>query len=90
LGGKPATAPYVGASQLFTFLYFLYFLLIIPVIPSLERKLITEYHQNYLILNNKINSGKSSYFLDLFYFCNKIYHIIIQKFNFPVYKNLKQ
>jgi len=36
LGGKPATAPYVVASQIFTFLYFFYFLVIVPIIPELE------------------------------------------------------
>ena len=36
LGGKPATAPYVVASQIFTFLYFFYFVVIVPLIPELE------------------------------------------------------
>lgn len=36
LGGKPATAPYVVSSQIFTFLYFFYFMAIIPLIPELE------------------------------------------------------
>ena len=36
LGGKPATAPYVVSSQIFTFLYFVYFLVIVPIIPELE------------------------------------------------------
>ena len=36
LGGKPATAPYVISSQIFTFLYFFYFLVIVPMIPELE------------------------------------------------------
>jgi len=36
LGGKPATAPYVISSQIFTFLYFFYFLVIVPIIPELE------------------------------------------------------
>ena len=40
LGGKPATAPYVFASQIFTFLYFFYFLIIIPFIPIIESHLI--------------------------------------------------
>lgn len=38
LGGKPAEAPYVLASQIFTFLYFAYFLCIIPAIPFLEKR----------------------------------------------------
>lgn len=37
LGGKPATAPYVLASQIFTFLYFAYFLVVIPAIPVAEK-----------------------------------------------------
>jgi ubiquinol-cytochrome c reductase cytochrome b/c1 subunit len=37
LGGKPATAPYVLASQIFTALYFFYFLVVIPMIPVIER-----------------------------------------------------
>lgn len=44
LGGKPATSPYVLASQIFTFLYFFYFLIIIPLIPIIE---------NYLIENSR-------------------------------------
>ena len=36
LGGKPATAPYVFASQVFTAIYFAYFLLVIPGLPFLE------------------------------------------------------
>jgi hypothetical protein len=36
LGGKPATAPYVVSSQVFTFLYFFYFFLVIPLIPEVE------------------------------------------------------
>lgn len=36
LGGKPAIAPYVVSSQIFTFLYFFYFMAIIPLIPELE------------------------------------------------------
>jgi ubiquinol-cytochrome c reductase cytochrome b/c1 subunit len=43
LGGKPATAPYVVASQFFTFAYFAYFLVLIPFVPVLERKFISEY-----------------------------------------------
>jgi quinol-cytochrome oxidoreductase complex cytochrome b subunit len=68
LGGKPATAPYVGASQLFTFLYFLYFLLIIPIIPLLERALITEYQQNYLTTNKKTNSEETPTLSNYSYF----------------------
>jgi ubiquinol-cytochrome c reductase cytochrome b/c1 subunit len=45
LGGKPATAPYVVASQFFTFAYFAYFLFIIPIIPLLERKLIIDFQK---------------------------------------------
>ena len=41
LGGKPATAPYVVASQIFTFLYFFYFLVLIPSIPIIEANLIS-------------------------------------------------
>jgi ubiquinol-cytochrome c reductase cytochrome b/c1 subunit len=41
LGGKPATAPYVVASQIFTFLYFFYFLVIVPSIPIIEANLIS-------------------------------------------------
>ena len=37
LGSKAATAPYVLASQVFTFAYFFYFLGIIPAIPLLEQ-----------------------------------------------------
>lgn len=42
LGGKPATAPYVLSSQIFTFLYFFYFLVLVPTIPFLELYLSTE------------------------------------------------
>jgi quinol-cytochrome oxidoreductase complex cytochrome b subunit len=49
LGGKPATAPYVVASQFFTFTYFAYFLVIIPVIPVIEKLLIVEYQHEYLL-----------------------------------------
>jgi quinol-cytochrome oxidoreductase complex cytochrome b subunit len=40
LGGKPATEPYVLASQIFTFLYFFYFVVIIPLLPIIETQLI--------------------------------------------------
>ena len=43
LGGKPATAPYVLASQIFTFLYFFYFLFLVPLVPLVERLLLDEY-----------------------------------------------
>jgi len=49
LGGKPATAPYVVASQFFTFAYFAYFIIIVPIIPVVEKLLITEYQEEYLI-----------------------------------------
>jgi quinol-cytochrome oxidoreductase complex cytochrome b subunit len=48
LGGKPATAPYVVASQFFTFAYFAYFLFFVPIIPISERLLIAEYRREYL------------------------------------------
>lgn len=47
LGGKPATAPYVAASQIFTFGYFFYFLVIVPLIPVVEKLLIGEYQAKY-------------------------------------------
>lgn len=40
LGGKPAAAPYVLASKIFTVLYFAYFIVIIPLIPTLEKFLL--------------------------------------------------
>jgi ubiquinol-cytochrome c reductase cytochrome b/c1 subunit len=46
LGGKPATAPYVVASQFFTFAYFAYFIILIPLVPVLERRFIAEYQKN--------------------------------------------
>ncbi len=46
LGGKPATAPYVVASQFFTFAYFAYFIVLIPLVPVLERRFIAEYQKN--------------------------------------------
>jgi ubiquinol-cytochrome c reductase cytochrome b/c1 subunit len=49
LGGKPATAPYVVASQFFTFAYFAYFLFFVPIIPMAEKFLITEYQKEYLL-----------------------------------------
>ena len=48
LGGKPATAPYVVASQFFTFAYFVYFLFFVPIIPILEKLLIIEYQETNL------------------------------------------
>ena len=48
LGGKPATAPYVVASQFFTFAYFAYFLFFVPLIPALEKILVTDYQQEHL------------------------------------------
>jgi hypothetical protein len=65
LGGKPATAPYVGASQVFTFLYFLYFSFFVPLIPLIERLLIKEqeeeldyYSQNFNFLKTKRNNAR--------------------------------
>jgi ubiquinol-cytochrome c reductase cytochrome b/c1 subunit len=52
LGGKPATAPYVVASQIFTFAYFAYFIFFIPLIPIIEKLLIAEYQQQHLVANN--------------------------------------
>ena len=49
LGGKPATAPYVVASQFFTFAYFTYFLFVVPVIPMVEKLLITEYQKTHFL-----------------------------------------
>ncbi len=49
LGGKPATAPYVVASQFFTFAYFAYFLFFVPLIPALEKILVTDYQQEHLM-----------------------------------------
>jgi hypothetical protein len=43
LGGKPATAPYVVASQFFTFAYFAYFLFFVPLIPIVEKLIVLEY-----------------------------------------------
>jgi quinol-cytochrome oxidoreductase complex cytochrome b subunit len=40
LGGKPATAPYVVASQFFTFAYFVYFLVIVWMAPLVEKILV--------------------------------------------------
>jgi quinol-cytochrome oxidoreductase complex cytochrome b subunit len=50
LGGKPATAPYVVASQLFTFLYFSYFLIALSVSPVLEKLSLIDYQ--WKILSN--------------------------------------
>jgi hypothetical protein len=55
LGGKPATAPYVGASQVFTFLYFLYFLFFVPLIPLVERLLIEEHQFELNNFSQKFN-----------------------------------
>jgi len=51
LGGKPATAPYVVASQFFTFSYFAYFFFLVPVIPAIERLMIIDYQFEYLSVN---------------------------------------
>ena len=48
LGGKPATAPYVVASQFFTFAYFAYFLFFVPLIPALEKVLVADYQHEHL------------------------------------------
>jgi quinol-cytochrome oxidoreductase complex cytochrome b subunit len=48
LGGKPATAPYVVASQLFTFLYFSYFLITLSISPVLEKLSLTDYQWKLL------------------------------------------
>jgi ubiquinol-cytochrome c reductase cytochrome b/c1 subunit len=56
LGGKPATAPYVVASQFFTFAYFAYFLFLIPIVPVLERRFIAEYKNNK-IKNSEIGAS---------------------------------
>jgi hypothetical protein len=53
LGGKPATAPYVVASQFFTFAYFAYFLFFVPIIPMAEKFLITEQQKEYLLEQNQ-------------------------------------
>jgi len=55
LGGKPATAPYVVASQFFTFAYFAYFLFLIPIVPVLERRFIAEY-KNTKTKNSEIEA----------------------------------
>jgi ubiquinol-cytochrome c reductase cytochrome b/c1 subunit len=56
LGGKPATAPYVVASQIFTFAYFAYFIFFVPLIPIVEKLLITEYQQQYLLSKTSIKT----------------------------------
>jgi ubiquinol-cytochrome c reductase cytochrome b/c1 subunit len=43
LGGKPATAPYVIASQFFTFAYFAYFVSLITLMPLLEKGLVSKF-----------------------------------------------
>jgi ubiquinol-cytochrome c reductase cytochrome b/c1 subunit len=43
LGNKPATAPYVICSKIFTTLYFFHFLIIVPLIPYIEIKLLNSY-----------------------------------------------
>jgi ubiquinol-cytochrome c reductase cytochrome b/c1 subunit len=48
LGGKPATAPYVVASQFFTFSYFAYFLFFVPFIPIFEKFVIADYQSQAL------------------------------------------
>ena len=40
LGMRPAEAPYVVASKVFTALYFLYFLLYVPFLTWLARQLL--------------------------------------------------
>lgn len=40
LGGKPAAAPYVMCSKIFSVLYFIYFLVIVPVIPYVEKHIL--------------------------------------------------
>lgn len=42
LGGQPAVAPYVGASQLFTLYYFIFFLVVIPFRNHLEHYIYPE------------------------------------------------
>jgi hypothetical protein len=49
LGGKPATAPYVIASQFFTFAYFAYFIFFVPFIPVMEKLVVADYQQECLI-----------------------------------------
>jgi ubiquinol-cytochrome c reductase cytochrome b/c1 subunit len=44
LGGKPATAPYVVASQFFTFAYFAYFVSLITLMPLIEKGLVFKFH----------------------------------------------
>ena len=48
LGGKPATAPYVVASQFFTFSYFAYFFFLVPLIPAIERFVIADYQTQFV------------------------------------------
>jgi ubiquinol-cytochrome c reductase cytochrome b/c1 subunit len=50
LGGKPATAPYVVASQIFTFIYFAYFLIIVPTTPVSEKLCLAEYQEHSLLI----------------------------------------
>ena len=58
LGGKPATAPYVVASQFFTFAYFAYFFIIVSIIPVSEKLCVVEYQREFLsdIPNLKVSS----------------------------------
>ena len=56
LGGKPATAPYVVASQLFTLIYFAYFFFSVPVLPVIEKLLIIEYQKESLDLIETVKS----------------------------------
>ena len=51
LGGKPATAPYVVASQIFTFIYFAYFFFIVSVIPISEKLCVSEYQRDVLMVS---------------------------------------
>ena len=50
LGGKPATAPYVVASQLFTFIYFAYFFIVLPIIPVSEKLCVSQYQNGSLLI----------------------------------------
>jgi hypothetical protein len=39
LGGKPATAPYVMTSKIFTIGYFCYFAIVLPIIPHIDKQI---------------------------------------------------
>jgi len=60
LGGKPATAPYVVASQFFTFAYFAYFFVIVPVIPVSEKLCVIEYQRESLSEGSNLKSTPRS------------------------------